>query len=163
MKPLLWWENWGGISLHCFHGEKEKWRHVHSTSFQASLHITFPPGKQCSDLSPNFPHQNKGFINYVFCRNWAVRNLAGTRLDSSLVTKQVGQMPASRPNFSDNCTRIKGELCLVLAHTSVLGTHPPRMETLPRLIAMNHFSNPVLRILQTILLLSKTGQKQALF
>ena len=35
-------------------------------------------------------HQNKGFINYVFCRNWAVRNPAGTRLDSSsLVNKQV--------------------------------------------------------------------------
>ena len=32
----------------------------------------------------------KGFINYVFCRNWAVRNPAGTRLDSSLVNKQVG-------------------------------------------------------------------------
>ena len=27
-------------------------------------------------------HHNKGFINYVFCRNWAVRNPAGTRLDS---------------------------------------------------------------------------------
>ena len=32
----------------------------------------------------------KGFINYVFCRNWAVGNPAGTRLDSSLVNKQVG-------------------------------------------------------------------------
>ena len=29
-----------------------------------------------------FPHQNKGFINFVFCRNWAVRNPVGTRLDS---------------------------------------------------------------------------------
>jgi hypothetical protein len=27
------------------------------------------------------PNQNKGFLNYVFCRNWAVRNLTGTRLD----------------------------------------------------------------------------------
>ena len=27
-------------------------------------------------------YQNKGFINYVFSRNWAVRNPAGTRLDS---------------------------------------------------------------------------------
>ena len=36
-----------------------------------------------------FSHQNKGFINDVFCRNWAVRNPAGTRLDSSsLVNKQ---------------------------------------------------------------------------
>ena len=32
----------------------------------------------------------EGFINYVFCRNWAVGNPAGTRLDSSsLVDKQV--------------------------------------------------------------------------
>jgi hypothetical protein len=38
-----------------------------------------------------FPPKNKYFINYVFCRNWAVRNTAGTRLDSSsLVNKQVG-------------------------------------------------------------------------
>ena len=37
-----------------------------------------------------FP-QKKGFINYILCRNWAVRNHAGTRLDSSsLVNKQVG-------------------------------------------------------------------------
>ena len=34
--------------------------------------------------------KNKGFINYVFFRNWAVRNPAGTKLDSSsLVNKQV--------------------------------------------------------------------------
>ena len=34
--------------------------------------------------------KNKGFINYVFCRNWAVRNRTGTMLDSSsLVNKQV--------------------------------------------------------------------------
>ena len=74
-------------------GEKQKWRHVHSTSFQASLHIPFPPGKQWSEASPNFPHQNKGFINYFFCRNLAVRNPAGTRLDSSLAIKQVGAVP----------------------------------------------------------------------
>ena len=34
--------------------------------------------------------KNQGFINYAFCRNWAVRNPAGNRLDSySLVNKQV--------------------------------------------------------------------------
>ena len=34
--------------------------------------------------------KTRGFINYVFCRNWAVRSPAGTRLDSSsLVYKQV--------------------------------------------------------------------------
>ena len=39
---------------------------------------------------PISPQTNKGFINYVFCRNWAVRNPAGNRLDSSsLVNKQV--------------------------------------------------------------------------
>ena len=38
----------------------------------------------------NFPQKNKGFINYVFCRNWDVRNSSGTRLDSSsLANKQV--------------------------------------------------------------------------
>ena len=31
---------------------------------------------------PQFSHHNKGFINFVFCRNWAVRNPAGTMLDS---------------------------------------------------------------------------------
>ena len=53
----------------------------------------FPfPGRQQRAAQPNSPHQNKGFINYVFCRNWAVRNPAGTRLDSSsLVNKQVEQ------------------------------------------------------------------------
>ena len=28
-----------------------------------------------------YNHDNKGFINYVFCRKWAVRNPAGTRQD----------------------------------------------------------------------------------
>ena len=36
-----------------------------------------------------FSHHNKFFMNYVFFRKWAVRNPAGTRLDSSLVNKQV--------------------------------------------------------------------------
>ena len=39
---------------------------------------------------PYFPDQSKGFINHNFCRNWAVRDPTGTRLDSSLVYKQVG-------------------------------------------------------------------------
>ena len=30
-------------------------------------------------------HHNKGFINYVFCRNWAARNPAGTMLDSLVI------------------------------------------------------------------------------
>ena len=41
------------------------------------------------NASANLPHQNKIFTNYVSCRNWAVRNPAGTRLDSILVNKQV--------------------------------------------------------------------------
>ena len=53
------------------------------------LYTLPPPGKQWSEPSPNSPPQNKGFINHVFCRNWAVRKPAGTRLDSSLVNKQV--------------------------------------------------------------------------
>ena len=46
------------------------------------LHISFPPENQRREAPPYFPDQNKGFIKYVFCRNWAVRNPAGTRLDS---------------------------------------------------------------------------------
>ena len=46
--------------------------------------------KAVKEAPANFLQKNKGFITYVFCRKWAVRNPAGTRLDSSLVTKQVG-------------------------------------------------------------------------
>ena len=46
--------------------------------------------KAVKEAPANFPHKNKGFIKYVFCINWVVRNPAGTRLDSSsLVNKQV--------------------------------------------------------------------------
>ena len=58
------------------------------SSIQSSLHIPFPPGTQQREAPPYFPHHNKGFINYVSCRNWGVRNPA--RL-SSLVNKQVAQ------------------------------------------------------------------------
>ena len=40
---------------------------------------TFPI---CNVSPPQFSHQNKIFIIYIFFRNWAVRNPAGTRLDS---------------------------------------------------------------------------------
>ena len=54
-------------------------------------HFYFSPLNQWRETPSQFSHQNKGFINYVSCRNWAVRNPAGTRLDSSsLVNKQVG-------------------------------------------------------------------------
>ena len=43
------------------------------------------------------PPKNIGFINHVFCRNWAVRNPALTRLDSSsLVNEQVAIIAPSR-------------------------------------------------------------------
>ena len=63
------------------------------------LFVTFLEERGCVEvmlmmqngLVPTFPflhainadkhHHNKGFINYVFCRKWAVRNPAGTRLD----------------------------------------------------------------------------------
>ena len=48
----------------------------------STLHISFPPGKQWREAHPYFPRQNKGFINHSFCKNWAVRNPTGTRLDS---------------------------------------------------------------------------------
>ena len=52
-------------------------------------------------MLPQFSHHNKGFINYTFCRYWAVRNPAGTRLDSSLVNKQVG-LNRPRAQLSEN-------------------------------------------------------------
>ena len=46
--------------------------------------------KVVKEAPANFPEENKGFINNIFCRNWAVRNPSGTRLNSSsLVNKQV--------------------------------------------------------------------------
>ena len=53
--------------------------------------LSFSPLKQCRATSPLFSHQNKGFINYVFCRKWAVTNPAGTLC--SLVNKQVVHEP----------------------------------------------------------------------
>ena len=82
MKPWLGWENWGGVPLQYFHGEKDVWKQVHSTSFQGSLYIPFPPGKHWREAPPYFPHKYKRLINHSFCRNWAVRNHTGTRLDS---------------------------------------------------------------------------------
>ena len=48
----------------------------------ASWYFPFPSWKHWTEALPNSPNQNKDFLNYVFCRNWAVRNPAGTRLDS---------------------------------------------------------------------------------
>ena len=53
----------GELSMNYLHGEREKLIYV---CFSTTL----------------LPYQNKGFVNYVFCNNWAVRNPAGTRLDS---------------------------------------------------------------------------------
>ena len=71
------------------------------------IHFSLPPWKQCREMPPQFSNNNKGFINYVFCRNCAVRNPAGTRLDSSLINKQVGSCPkeysgAGRYRLSSN-------------------------------------------------------------
>ena len=58
----------------------------------------------------------KIFINYIFCRNWAVRNPAGTRLDSSsLVNKQVGpsrvsDSPVSGENIICKACFLMGEI-----------------------------------------------------
>ena len=55
-------------------------------AFQASIFLKESSKEKHHPISPQ---KNKGFIN-VFCRKWAVRNPAGTRLDSSsLVNKQV--------------------------------------------------------------------------
>ena len=46
-------------------------------------------------MPSQFSNHNKGFIYYVFCRNWAFRNPAGTTLDSSLVNKKVDQLSSA--------------------------------------------------------------------
>ena len=53
---------------------------------------TFPiiPLSSRNALKRSTP-KNKGFINYVFCRNWVVRSPAGTRLDSSSLVKKITQ------------------------------------------------------------------------
>ena len=52
--------------------------------------LSFSLLKQGRETPSQFSHQNKGFISYVSCRHWAVRDPAGTRLDSSsLLNKQV--------------------------------------------------------------------------
>ena len=56
----------------------------------------FSPMKAMQRIATSVLHHNNGFINHVFCRNWAVRNPAGTRLDSSsLVNKQVEEEEGS--------------------------------------------------------------------
>ena len=67
--------------------EKKK---SHPSSFPM-LHLSSRKAQKRSiSKSPPPKKKIKGFINYVYCRNCAVRNPAGTRLDScSLVNKQV--------------------------------------------------------------------------
>jgi hypothetical protein len=38
--------------------------------------------KAVNRSTTQIPQSKQGFLNYVFCKNWAVRNPAGTRLDS---------------------------------------------------------------------------------
>ena len=37
-------------------------------------HFSYSPCNQCREILLQFSLYNKGFINYIFCRNWAVRN-----------------------------------------------------------------------------------------
>jgi hypothetical protein len=52
---------------------------LHPFSF---LILPLSSRKALKRSTTQFPNQNKGFLSFVFCRNWAVRNPAGTRLDS---------------------------------------------------------------------------------
>ena len=63
----------------------------HSSSFSI---LSLFSRKAVKEASANFLQENKRFINYVFCRNWAVRNPTGTRLySSSPVNKQFESNP----------------------------------------------------------------------
>ena len=69
-------------SAHCFNGEeKSEDKSIgHPSSFSL---LPLSSRKAVKEAPANFPQkENKGFINYIFCRNWAVRNPAATRLDS---------------------------------------------------------------------------------
>ena len=62
--------------------------------------LSFSPLRQCRETSPQFSYQNKVFINYVFGRNWAVRNPAGTRLDS--LTSEINKLLPCRKSLLIN-------------------------------------------------------------
>ena len=73
--------------LQCNGGEKREDKSVGHPSSFSIFSLSFR--KVVIEAPANFP-QKKNFINYAFCRNWAVRNPAGARLDSSsLVNKEV--------------------------------------------------------------------------
>ena len=75
----------------------------HSSSFPI---LPLSSRKAVKRSTNQFPPKTKGFINYVFCRNWAVRNPAGTRLDSSsLVNKQV-VCTNSEYSIHSNCSEL---------------------------------------------------------
>ena len=98
MKPLFWWGNLVVLLFTAFLEERgsivilEGWLLDLSSFF---FSIVEAKNRKSTLVLPS----NKGFINYVFWRNWAVRNPAGTRLDSSLVNKQL-VYPASSPGAS---------------------------------------------------------------
>ena len=74
-----------------------QWRRKESEDKSIHHHFSFSilplsSRKTVKEAPANLPQKIKCFINYVICRNWAVRSPAGTRLDSSsLVNKQVAQ------------------------------------------------------------------------
>ena len=46
--------------------------------------------KAVKEAPANFPQEKyKGFIDYIFCRNWSVRKPAGTMVDSSILVNKL--------------------------------------------------------------------------
>ena len=82
IKPLVLWGTYGGLSLKSFPGGKRMCRDAWKDAEFTCLHFSCFPCYVCR-WTPNwFSKHNKGFLNYVFWRNLAVRNPAGTRLDN---------------------------------------------------------------------------------
>ena len=75
MKPFFWWEI-GWCFFYCLPGGKGKYQKARRMINGLVLTFLFSIKKTPS----YFSHKKKGFINYVFCRNWAVRNPARARL-----------------------------------------------------------------------------------
>ena len=101
----------GGASLHCLPWGKGMFREACEAEEWTWHHLSFLPCKKCRETQHMLSDHDKGFINYVFCINWAVRNPAG---DSSLVNKQVALNCHSVPIEPHVMTKVGPSIFLFL-------------------------------------------------
>ena len=85
-----------GVSLHCWHGDTKKWRHIRSSSFQASLHTSFPPENEQREEPPYIPNKKKLHKSHFLQKLSSQKPYWDQARLSSLVNKQVGRRGAGR-------------------------------------------------------------------